>query len=458
MERLFSPCTRYSDIWESQGRVVPPEWMPELNLDVSTEDLLSAEMAFTYADLYTMLGNEYTVAWLTPHVAVVRADGGGLYNSHYLQGRRTFTFTVDGREIVIVPLAHSPEQSLEICDVVLRLMAASVVQSVILGEKWNFRDGALINATSLAYLMEQCQSLKQLSLKCIRPLNSDHCRVLGACSRPDLEIVLIGCIITSAGTSALAEALGRNQGPTKLIHCDIDNVVLANGLRGNSRLNSLILRRFSNNNNRGVSNQEVLAIAGALKENKGLVDLYFAHVSTISDETWNAFCDSLKTHPTLQVLTFQGIRAHGGRLFSPAVLKSWIQTLVDMLKVNMSIHTMHLPGEYSEHELFRRSVIPYLETNRLRPRVRAIQKTLPLAYRAKVLGRALLAVRTDPNRFWMLLSGNPEVALLSTTATTTPTANLPTPAAAAATSNAATGNPTDNVAMPTVCKKRKARL
>jgi hypothetical protein len=27
-------------------------------------------------------------------------------------------------------------------------------------------------------------------------------------------------------------------------------------------------------------------------------------------------------------------------------------------------------------------------------------------YRVKVLGRALLAVRTDPNRFWMLLSGN----------------------------------------------------
>jgi hypothetical protein len=30
----------------------------------------------------------------------------------------------------------------------------------------------------------------------------------------------------------------------------------------------------------------------------------------------------------------------------------------------------------------------------------------PIAYYAKVLGRPLPAVRTDPNRFWMVLSGN----------------------------------------------------
>ena len=50
------------------------------------------------------------------------------------------------------------------------------------------------------------------------------------------------------------------------------------------------------------------------------------------------------------------------------------------------------------------------ETIRLRLRVRAIQNARPMVYRAKVLGRALLAAGTDANRFWMLLSGNPEVA------------------------------------------------
>jgi hypothetical protein len=107
--------------------------------------------------------------------------------------------------------------------------------------------------------------------------------------------------------------------------------------------------------------------------------------------------------------------------------------------VNTSIHTIHLDSHFSKHELFRESVIPYLETNRLRPRVHANQKTRPIAYCAKVLGRALLAVRTDVNSFWMILSGHAEVAFPSTTATTTTTtaANFPTLAASTALVNLA---------------------
>jgi hypothetical protein len=89
------------------------------------------------------------------------------------------------------------------------------------------------------------------------------------------------------------------------------------------------------------------------------------------------------------------------------VLKSWIQALFDVLEVNMTIDTVHRSPCYSPHELFRGSVVIHLETNRLRPRVRAIQKARPLAHRAKVLGRAFLFARTDAN--------NAEVAFPSTT-------------------------------------------
>ena len=44
--------------------------MRELNLNVSTEELLTAERGFTYADLYAMLGYEETVLWFTPDAAV----------------------------------------------------------------------------------------------------------------------------------------------------------------------------------------------------------------------------------------------------------------------------------------------------------------------------------------------------------------------------------------------------
>jgi hypothetical protein len=94
---------------------------------------------------------------------------------------------------------------------------------------------------------------------------------------------------------------------------------------------------------------------------------------------------------------------------APDVITSRTQALVDVIKVNTSIHTIHVDLCYSETEMYRELVIPYLETNRFWPCLLAIQKTRPIAYRTKVLGRALLAVHADPNRFWMLLAGNAEV-------------------------------------------------
>jgi hypothetical protein len=78
MERLFSPCTRLHDLAQSRGGFDFPELLRELNLNVSTEELLSAEMAFTYADLFAMLVNRATVAWLTPRAAVVRGSERGV--------------------------------------------------------------------------------------------------------------------------------------------------------------------------------------------------------------------------------------------------------------------------------------------------------------------------------------------------------------------------------------------
>jgi hypothetical protein len=422
MEHLFSPCTRYRDLLNSQGNLGNPQLPQEVNLNVSTEELLSAERAFTYADLYAMLGNGDTVVWMTPHTAVVRATGTAACRSFYLQNDYRFSFNVDGKDMYA--LARSPEHLLEICDVIVRLLSASVVHSVILQIGSSL--GRSINATSLALLMEHCQSLKVLALKCL-VVDENHCRVLGAYSRPGLEIELEHCRFKGVAAEALAEVMERNQGPTKLESCFIDNAVLANGLRGNSRLEKFILCSYDSNNI-GVSKRDFLAIADALKENKGLVELDLdTWLFKGNDETWGAICDSLKTHPTLEVLHLSPVYRRPSTV--PAVITSRIEALLDMVKINLSIHTIRLyPSLYTEHELFRRSVVPYLVTNRLRPRLLAIQKTRPIPYRTKVLGRALPAARSDANSFWMLLSGNAEVAFPSTAA------NLPTPATAAATS------------------------
>jgi hypothetical protein len=461
MEHLFSPCTRLNDLVEA-GYLEDLEEeedfenVKELNLDVSPQELLSAERGFTYAHLHAMLESKYTVAWLTPHATIVRANGRAQTCVNMLMERdRQFGFDVDDNEIIVV--ARSLEHLLEICDVILRLLAVSVVHSVIL-HKWNRSGGACINAPALEYLMEQCKSLKSLSLSNLE-MDENHCRVLGAYSRPDLEIKLKNCKLTSAGTSALAEVLGHNQGPTVLERCNIDYSILADGLRGNSRLKRLRTAYFSNLDN---DNRQVLAIANAVRENKGLVELDFHYALSMSDETWGAICDSLKTHPTLEILYLPSTEYITATARAAAIITSRIQALLDLMKLNLSIHTMRLHDQYSKHELFRESVTPYLETNRLRQRLLAIQKTRPIAYRAKVPGQALPAVRTDPNRVWMLLSGNAEVAFPSTTTTTTPAANLPTPATASAfgatggaTIPVANGAPTANIAAPASGQKRK---
>jgi hypothetical protein len=390
------------------------------------------------------------VVWLTPHAAVARPYGIVAQFWESVDGSCCIRFDVDDKDIVVA-WARSPEHLSEICDVVLRLLAASVVHSVTISQ-WTSLYTRLINAASLAYLMEQCQSLKALTLQRLA-LDENQIRVLGTCSRPDLEICLRYCRIAGAAAEALAEVLGRNQGPTTLDSCYIDYSVLANGLRGNSRLKSL---QPCSSSSREVDNRHVLAIAGALRENKGLIELNL-NSCWVSDETWDAACDSLKTHSTLEVMDLRYVLTE----MTPASMTSKIQSLVDMMKVNMSIHTIYLSGRYAEHELYRELVIPFLKSNRLRQRVRAIQKTRPIAYRTGLLGRALLSARTDVNSVWMLLSGNPEVAFPSTTVTTTPAiTSLLTSATAVAIRAASTASASaaaaNVAAAPIICQKRKA--
>jgi hypothetical protein len=226
-----------------------------------------------------MIEGGRTVAWLTPHVAVMRGFERGIFYEGQHEMCRV-CFKVDDQEINA--LARSHVHLSEICDVLLRLVVASVAHSVILHEMASF-GGALISATSLEYLMEQCQSLIFLSLHDL-DINENHCRVLGTYSRPGLEIELYGCRLRGAADGTMAEVLGRNQGPTKLVYCkgEIDSVMLSNGLRGNSRLKRMMLCPV----NHDAAGQEILTrIASALKENKGLVGFYLRYDLNESDDT-----------------------------------------------------------------------------------------------------------------------------------------------------------------------------
>jgi hypothetical protein len=100
MERLFSPCNRLRDLLDEEdveeyGDLL--EGLQELNLNVSTEELLSAERAFTYFDLYAVFGNRGTLLWLTPHAFVARKGEAVVDSWMDLEvWLRFFCFNADG--------------------------------------------------------------------------------------------------------------------------------------------------------------------------------------------------------------------------------------------------------------------------------------------------------------------------------------------------------------------------
>jgi hypothetical protein len=127
MELLFSPCTRYRDLLYSRGCRGREDIRDYLELlDVSNEELLSAERAFTYADLHAMLENGTTVAWLSPHAAI----GGEQWRASCYVRHNNFSFPykfqldVDGK--IVDGMASSSEAFSEIIGVVRRLLLADV--------------------------------------------------------------------------------------------------------------------------------------------------------------------------------------------------------------------------------------------------------------------------------------------------------------------------------------------
>jgi hypothetical protein len=102
MESLFSRCNRYPQLTENRAEPFQYGPLQEINLDVSTEEFLSAEKAFTYADLHDLVGNLKTIAWLTPHASVTRAEEMMEDFVEFIDGACWYSFTADGKHIYAV--------------------------------------------------------------------------------------------------------------------------------------------------------------------------------------------------------------------------------------------------------------------------------------------------------------------------------------------------------------------
>jgi hypothetical protein len=153
----------------------------------------------------------------------------------------------------------------------------------------------------------------------------------------------------------------------------------------------------------------VSTVAQALAENEGLETLYLAGGVCVDDETWKTLFRSIRNHPQLEIL---GLVRTGG-LASTLSAKSKttrMQAIVDMLQSpNRVIRRITLSEDEQDGHTYQESILPHLQANIYRPRVRRIQQTRDRSRKEGLLGRALYAVRNRSDLVWMLLSENAEI-------------------------------------------------
>jgi hypothetical protein len=236
-------------------------------------------------------------------------------------------------------------------------------------------------------------------------LTEDQCRALATISRLVVEVKLLYCRLADDAAGAFVECLKSDRGPVKLIDCLIDNHVIASALTGNSRVTKLKANYARTN-----YADSTAAWFTALANNRGLVDLDLEDVN-IGDDNWIILSESLKAHLTLTNLNLIDTRPilddNGEGLLSDEPKKAHrTRLLAEMIQANTIMLTIELSRYERDDHIYTEEILPYLETNRYRPRVLAVKKTIERPFREKVLGRALFCVKSNPNLVWMFLSEN----------------------------------------------------
>jgi hypothetical protein len=398
IEALFTPSTR-------SGESLPYGFMEvELLPGLTVENVLARGV--TWEDFYLFVCDKYV--WIAPPGVYVHSQY--LYGEGALNDVLTLGGDEDNKLCVRVRSGTAATGTTATCDFLVRLLATCEHHGVsIRGRRSNTVPSPLSGAALSLFLQESPSCLRQVTLYYMA-LSADQCRALATMSRLDVELKIIECGLVYDAAGAFVECLQSNRGPVDLYKCNIDSQILASALSGNSRVTKL-KTHYPSTNDAGTA-----VWFRNLANNKGLVDLDLFSWS-ISNDNWSVLCESLKTHPTLTKLdlhcTLPMSHTAGVRIVLTDNDKAHrTRLLAEMMQENAILHTIALPEDERDEQIYTESILPYLETNRYRPRVLAIKKA-DFALRRPLLGRALQTepVRNDSNLRWMFLSGNPDVVV-----------------------------------------------
>jgi hypothetical protein len=395
MESLFSPTTRYRDLLNERApnHVTLPENFREVELSVSLEELKLSRHATWDAFVEFVRGDK--VVWMAPGVFISVSCSRYHHNKLYPQLLHLAQLQTSAKLSVFASCA---QQAVETCDFVVHLLAASEHPIVAC---WGTRQILPVSGSGLLDLATKTSHarLRELSLRYLI-LDESHCRTLATASHDNLQVGLFNCSFADAGTNTVLHSLQHDQGPTELFQCWIDAGSLASALGRNRGLKRLTM-------NQDLVESEMLAIGQALATNQGLEHLSLCGQS-ISDNNWNTMCNSLRTHLKLKSLDLFHTQ---DVLWTEKKRATRIRAVAAMLLSNTVLEKIYFSPSEVDEQLFKDVISPRLEMNRsLFESQRQAVQLVPCSQRPKLLGRALYAVRYNPNLVWMFLSENIDVA------------------------------------------------
>jgi hypothetical protein len=399
LDSLFRPSTRFQ--LRGGRRFSLPRNFTEVELlpNLTAEDVVAT--GINWDDFRCFVHDKFV--WMAPGIYISSAyRAAGLYPVAVEVGAMDDSA---GMRVRVKP-GTAPQTATATCNFLVRLLATSDQCDVYL--QGSSRALSPICGPALSHFFEHGgENLRAVTLRDMI-FNEEHIRVLASAPQHKLQLALRDCKFSDgdASKNALLQWLQSGRGPTELYRCAIDSAVVAGALKGNSRLDRLLLCQEKAST---AGPLELASIFRGLAEDRGLTE-FDAFWYSIGDANWTLLCQSLQMHPTLTSL---GLACTGPKRPTDKTELSEVQktnrtrALADMMLTNTNLHTIRLfLGEYDER-IYTESIEPRLEANLYRPRVLAVKKEADdRPFRKKVLGRALNCVKSNPNLLWMFLSEN----------------------------------------------------
>jgi hypothetical protein len=326
----------------------------------------------------------------------------------------------------VYALPSSIMQATNICNALLQLLVRSQPSQVQLKRLW-YEHPPNISGPIIQMLVEQCPDLELLAF-IDATLDETQCRALAAASPSattrKLDIRFHNCRVPNAGSMAALADLFRtdnnnnnNQGGQVHYHLDHfqseDWRVLAQSLRGNRSVKTIV--QPGGLHGRTLNHDEFQVLAEALGDIQGLLKFY-PRRQLINDENWTVLCQSLRAHPTLETLdlsgTFHDLNA-GITTMSNASKTHRCNCIVDLLRSNTVLRSVHLTREERDETIWSESILPHLQTRKVQPLIQEIKAVVDQPRRSKLFGRALDSFKTKPYLLYLFLSGNVDIITAS---------------------------------------------